>query len=512
MNEAQMMLDTRQLWRSALIRLVVVLALFIALFWDSFASMVSIWSRSDTFAHGFLIAPISFWLIWRMWPQLAAISPRPEPWAIPLLALAGFGWLLAHFTDIVVGQQLMAVAMLIGLVLAVLGWPVVRRMAFPLGFLFLAVPMGEELIPPMMDFTADFTVMMLKLTGIPVYREGTFFEIPSGHWSVVEGCSGVRYLIAAITLGILYAYLTYRSLHRRLIFIAVSVVVPIIANGLRAYMIVMIAHLSDMRLALGVDHLIYGWVFFAIVITLLFWVGARWREDDEAPVSVGMVTASMPGAATKASVVGVVAVMVSAIWPAWAYVSEADPSATVVTLNAPRLKNWQPAPLFTDWKPRYIGQDGEAQWLFQRNGEPPVMLYVAYYATQRQDAELVNSQNVMVVQKHPVWRQTVRGETRIDAASRNVSAGTAQLDSYATGQKLLVYHWNWFDGVHTNRNLEVKLREAVARLMGLPRWGAAIVIATPYVDQPAEAEPRLRSFANDALPSLEALLREAGHG
>ena len=58
-----------------------------------------------------------------------------------------------------------------------------------------------------------------------------------------------------------------------MLFVALSVIVPIVANGLRAYMIVMIAHLSDMKLALGVDHLIYGWVFFGLVMLLLFWVG-----------------------------------------------------------------------------------------------------------------------------------------------------------------------------------------------------------------------------------------------
>ena len=105
------------------------------------------------------------------------------------------------------------------------------RCAFPLAYLLLAVPFGEALIPPLIDFTADFTVTALQLTGIPVYREGSFFTIPSGNWSVVEACSGLRYLIASFTLGTLYAYLTYRSLKRRLIFIALSVIVPIIANG-----------------------------------------------------------------------------------------------------------------------------------------------------------------------------------------------------------------------------------------------------------------------------------------
>ena len=131
--------------------------------------------------------------------------------------------------------------------------------------------------------TADFTVAALRASGIPVYREGLQFVIPSGSWSVVEACSGIRYLMASFMVGSLFAYLNYRSWRRRLAFVAVSLVVPIVANWLRAYMIVMLGHLSGNTLAVGVDHLIYGWVFFGIVIMAMFMVGARWSEPDAQP-------------------------------------------------------------------------------------------------------------------------------------------------------------------------------------------------------------------------------------
>ena len=124
------------------------------------------------------------------------------------------------------------------------------------------MPFGEFLLPVLMEYTANFTVTALRLSGIPVYREGLQFVIPSGSWSVVEACSGVRYLIASFMIGTLFAYLNYRSTRRRLVFMGVSIVVPILANWLRAYMIVMLGHLSGNTIAVGVDHLIYGWLFF----------------------------------------------------------------------------------------------------------------------------------------------------------------------------------------------------------------------------------------------------------
>ena len=64
------------------------------------------------------------------------------------------------------------------------------------------------------------------------------------------------------------------------VLVGVAIVVPVVANWLRAYMIVMLGHLSNNTIAVGVDHLVYGWVFFGIVIMLMFWIGARWAERN----------------------------------------------------------------------------------------------------------------------------------------------------------------------------------------------------------------------------------------
>lgn len=499
-----------QQWRETLVRLVMVTLVFGVLFWDSLASMVNIWWRSETFAHGFLILPISVWLTWRLKHQLVRLTPQPTLLAVPLIAAVGFAWLVTHFTDIAVGEQLTTVALFIVLMFAILGWQVTKAIAFPLGFLFLAVPMGEDLIPPMMNFTADFTVAMLKLTGIPVFREGTFFEIPSGRWSVVEGCSGVRYLIASITLGVLYAYLMYRSLYRRLIFIAVSIVLPIIANGLRAYMIVMIAHLSDMRLALGVDHLIYGWVFFGVVIMLLFWIGQIWREDEhDLPVANASPALPMTAAVGGDKRVLVAILIALTLWPVWAWVSERNIAKETVKLQVVQPSGWVETAAFTEWRPEIVGMDQSLIGFYQAQAGT-VMLDIAYYSDQRPGAELVNSQNVMVQQKHPVWRQIGRSFTDVQAGDKTITVHKAVLDS--AQQHLLIYHWNWFEGTHSSNDLEIKLREAMARLAGKPRRGAAIVIAVPYVERPEEAVPLLESFIHDALPAIERSLQEAGHG
>ncbi|BCX89809.1 hypothetical protein MIN45_P2182 [Methylomarinovum tepidoasis] len=499
-------------WKSGLFLLALVLAALFALYWPTFASMVAIWERSETFTHGFLIFPISLWLIWRQRDRLRQLQPRPDWRALPVLALLGLGWLTARVVDVLVVQQLAFVAMLIVAVWAVLGWRLAWEMAFPLGFLFFAVPMGEFLIPPLMNFTADFTVAMIRLVGIPVYREGTFFSIPSGDWSVVEGCSGIRYLIASITLGCLYAYLNYRSLWRRLAFIALATVFPVIANGLRAFMIVMIAHLSDMKLALGVDHYIYGWVFFGLVMLLMFWIGSFWRETpeqgDDKPAAVPSAEAAGRFRWGPALGVAVLAAGVAAVWPLRAARIQAATLARTapVQLQLPvRIDDWSVvSESLTSWEPRYLYPDAKRSAVYS-DGRHRVAVYVLYYRTQAQGRELVNSQNVLIPQKHPIWKMPWEHDTA-DSAAGSVREGVLQS---RFGQKLLVWRWNWVSGRFTVNDPLAKVLEARDKLLGRPHDAAGVVMAVEYEDDPAEARAVLRAFSRDALPAIERSLEES---
>jgi exosortase A len=250
-----------------------VMAWVVAWYSGTAQEVFSIWWRSETFAHGLLVLPISGWLVWRNRDRLVGLQIGTAPvMALPILA-AGFGWLLGELASVASVTHAALAFILVFSLVGVLGFQLARPLAFPILFLLFGIPIGEFLLPVMMDYTAEFTVSALRLSGVPVYQEGLHFVVPNGRWSVVEACSGVRYLMASLMVGTLYAYLSYRSLHRRLLFLVAAIVVPIIANWLRAYMIVMLGFLSDNRIATGVDHLLYGWLFFGIVIVLMFWIG-----------------------------------------------------------------------------------------------------------------------------------------------------------------------------------------------------------------------------------------------
>ena len=413
-------------------------------------------------------------------------------------------------------QQYAVVAMLVGVLWTVLGRHIARAALFPLLFLLLAVPVGEFLIPPLMNFTADFTVGALKLTGIPVFREGNFFTVPSGSWSVVEACSGLRYLIASLTLGCLYAYLTYRSAARRVLFVTAAAIVPIIANGLRAYMIVMIGHLSNMKLATGIDHYLYGWVFFGVVVLLMFWAGSFWREDEQ-PDAVEK-SASTPDSHTHQPSKGrlvlaacSVAAML-AIWPAYAdFLENRAGDANEVALLAPQpAAGWSgsDAPV-TDFAPHFLNAKAEVAQTFAKD-DHWVNVYLKYYRNQREGAKLITSQNQLVSTLNRQWGNIAESTVHVELGSGAIRVQEAKLRS--SGQHLLVWYWYWIEHGHVANPYLGKLLEAKARLIGKGDDAAVVILAAPYDAVPDEARALLQDFLTAHLERIDATLAAAGRG
>jgi exosortase A len=469
-------------------------------------SIVAIWNSSETFAHGYAVPPLALWLIWRRRATIAAIPLGPWWPALALLAGAGMLWLVATVAEVQVVRQYALVAMVPLTVLAVCGRRFAGAFAFPLLFLLFAVPFGEIFVSPLIEFTADFTIAALRMTGIPVLRNGPSFEIPSGSWAVVEACSGVRYLISSITLGSLYAYLSYRSWQRRVLFIGLSVLVPIVANGMRAYMIVMIGHLSSMRLAAGVDHIIYGWLFFGLVMFMMFWIGHRWHQDEPAmPATAGL---ALPAAAPTGAFarIALAVVALAALWPALAALNERiSVNPGKVALATPAL-GWQAAPAFSVWMPDYQAPDARIDGTWRSGASKPVALSILYYRNQQNGKSLISSVN-RLAREHNDFRETastLRTET-IDGRALTVREATL------TGPNgdLLVWHWMRVDGHATTNAYLGKLWQARARLLLHGDDGAAVIVSTPLGENRAAAREALHAFLDASLAPIEASLAAA---
>ena len=506
-------------WRQALIPLVVVLLAILLVYWGTAAEMVQIWWRSETFTHAFIVPPISIWLAWRQRERLLELSPRPAPWALIPMALAGFAWLLGELVAVNALSQFALVTMMVAAVPAVLGTAVARALTFPLAFLFFSVPVGEFMLPMLMQATADFTIAALRLSGVPVYREGLRFVIPSGSWSVVEACSGVRYLIASFMVGSLFAHLNYRSAKRRWIFVGLSLLVPILANWLRAYMIVMLGHLSNNVIATGVDHLVYGWVFFGVVILALFMIGSRWTELDGTELDASAqpnVVPTTPGALGRSWSMGLLAALVMAAPVGGLRVLEA-PAAPLATrsLGNPDLSanGWRQTATASSWLPTYQQPTATLSQTFGNAAGQTVGLHVFYYRQQGNGHKLISSTNMLVRGEDPYWNPVDRALRSIahpaGAAGRLAIEDTtilgASLSSHAERERLHVWRLYWINGSWTASEPHAKLLAAADRLRGRGDAGAALLFYASE-RQAGDADKVLTAFVQSNLGLIEAQL------
>ena len=506
-------------WPGAIAATALVVATVLLLYRDTLVAMVGIWSRSETFAHAFLVPPIVAWLIWRQRAALAVRAPSPQAWMLAPMAAAGLLWLLGELGSANAAAQFALVALLVTAALAVIGLEASRPIWFALGFLFFMVPFGEFLLPQLMSWTADFTVAALRLSGVPVYRDGLQFVIPSGSWSVVEACSGVRYLIASVMVGTLYAHLNYRSTRRRLAFVGVALLVPIVANWVRTYLIVMLGHLSNNKLAAGVDHLVYGWLFFGVVMFAMFVIGARWIEAPLAtpnPAAAGAAPVRAPGAWLWPVVA---AALVVAALPPWAArtVDQPGDAAAVPLAAFPPAPGWQlAAPAGRALTPSFKLASATLEQGYASDGRS-VALYLAHYRQQDSRRKLVSSENVLVTSTDTVWVQTATGQREVVAGNQSVVVRTARVRS-AIGASLapgegsrVAWQVYWVNGKWTASDVRAKVYAALDKLLGRGADGAVLVVWTED-DGNGRADALLERFVRDHLTAIEAQLQRASAG
>lgn len=472
-------------------------------FWPSWQSMGTVWWKTVTYHHGFLILPIALWLIWRQWAALRQKPVRTEPLA--LLPLVGFAlvWLVGRAGDIQLFEHVAVVGLVVTTILVLFGRHVGWVIAFPLLFLFFMVPFGDIFVPPLQDITARFAVALLRLAGIPVFHDGFLIETPSGRFEVAEACAGIRFLIANVVVAAIFAHLSYQRWWKWVLFMALAVVIPIVANGLRAFGIILIAYLTDNEYAVGVDHLVYGWGFFTIVMLLILFVGNLFADPSPQQANPQPITTPgqpTPGLAWLAALAAIILAP-----PLYAHLAMQPPPIEARALPTPSPSaGWQPSMSATAWQPSITNADATATWHFTNDrGGPGIDLAIAHFAHERQGAEAVYHANRMADDEY--WIRTSIDHVTVDINNLPAQLYRERL-SGRYGERQLVWWWYRIDGRFTSDPIRAKLYQLTARLMGRHPPAAIIAVSAHYSERPEEATVVLESFLTAYQPVLAGYL------
>jgi exosortase A len=457
-------------WRAPLVRLAVAWLGLLALFARDAAHLATLWWTSSTFTHCLFILPIIGWLLWLRRGELAKLTPHAW-WPGLLWVAAGAGvWFVGDVASVSLARHLGLVLMLQGCVPALLGPQVTRGVAFPLGYALFLVPAGEELVPPMQTATAEMAMALLRLTGIPAYLDGIFITTPRGYFAVAEACSGVKFLVAMVSIAVLAAHLCFRTWRRRVPFLIFALAVPLLANGLRATSTIWIAEHWGNGFAVGADHVIYGWFFFAIVMALVGWAASPFfdRKADDVPIDGDALLRSPAG---KDATAGAVLVVLAAL--------ALSPFA-LDTLSAARAQRLPDCPDLTQagwvavapadgWRPHFAGAGRRCEAHLADSAGRRIDITFVGFARQHEGGELVGyGQGAIPPDSDWAWGAPLApiGAARVDRISR---AG-------APRDVLMLYR---ISGVTTASGARVKLATLIARLTGGDERGYALVIGAP---------------------------------
>lgn len=265
-------------WRAPILALAAAAAALFAVTAQSWGAMWHQWWNIDTYSHLLLLPFIIAWLVALKEDALAEATPQPFAPGL-LVVAAGLGlWWTGERLDINLVAQAGAVGALQAAVVTMLGLRVSLLLALPLGMACFLVPFGDEIIPPLQAITAEIAIALTHLSGVSARIEGIHIHTPAGLFIVAEACSGVKFLVAMVQLGVLVSFTRLSQWRARAGLMAACVIVPILANGVRAWATIYVAQFIGAEAATGFDHIVYGWIFFALVVAAI--LGASWRFFD----------------------------------------------------------------------------------------------------------------------------------------------------------------------------------------------------------------------------------------
>jgi len=241
---------------------------------------MSVWNN----AHGALVLPVALWL---MWQEL-----RPTWRSAP--ASSALGWLfvvpalLLHVLDQGIQTQLLSaisfVLLLPGLSLLLLGAERTRRIAFPLAFVALMLPIPlaitERLHMVLRNVAADACAMLVPMLGIPVMKVGTSLHMPNANLLVADACSGFSTLYAAGAVALLTMYLS-ASTSRRILVALLFAPLAIAVNVVRVALLCVLVYNQGTDVLATSLHELSGILTFLVALPVIFWLGGPARPVAE---------------------------------------------------------------------------------------------------------------------------------------------------------------------------------------------------------------------------------------
>lgn len=248
--------------------------LFFVLYAPILKALVLNWWQNPDYSQGFLVPVFSAFVLWRQRRRLRDVPVKPANAGLVVMLFAVALLLGGSLGAELFSSRFSMLVLIGGMVIFLAGWPMLRAVLFPLGFLVLMIPIPaiiySQITFPLQLIASRFAGSWLQVIQVPVLREGNLLILPNYTLEVVEACSGIRSLMTLITLAVAYGYLAEDRRWTRYVLVVLMIPIAIFSNAFRIVGAGFLTYHFGSEAAKGFFHEFSGWVIFLVAMMLMF--------------------------------------------------------------------------------------------------------------------------------------------------------------------------------------------------------------------------------------------------
>lgn len=456
----------------------IVAAIVTASFYVTITTLLDQWLKFDeSQSHGLIIVALFVYLFTLQLKQLPPITPNLNWLGITTLTASSIAWLTAASLNIETIEQLLLIPIIITLCWSLLGVHAAAKLTPSIFLLIFAIPIWDYLTPALVDISSYIVMVLIEHSSITALIDGNSIYLPHGRIDIADGCSGLRYFTVATALAYYLIITSEARLIVKIKLLGLAILLGLVANWLRIYFIIMIAHFTEMQSSLVEDHELFGWVLFFIVCLPLLSL-ARKLPPVRAPDSN-----TNQGQALRAKKTLSLSILALVSGPILYHL-------ITTAISAPRIGNWQQL----GYQLSESNRKGPLQLpesninLKKQNGA--ITQNIAIHWRKDKESDLVPYIENSINRKY--W--TLLGSSELKTSNKQPVQINLHSRKELT-QFTCTIHWYSVGGMETTSYYLAKLLQIPA-MIGQNRTFAAAVITTP--SQTSNCEPHLKQLLDIA--------------
>jgi exosortase A len=483
--------------RPVLAALALVAAAFVATLWRLWPLVNAQWTQLTTYSHGYLVAAMAVWLVYSRWKNDPPVSIRPDWSALVVLALLLLLLAVMDLLFLNVPRIYLLPLLLVAVTASVFGRHAAKHVASGAFLIYFSLPIWESAIAVLQPLTTAVATTFLSLVGVTVYISGNFVTIPSGTFEIAEDCSGLRYLLIALSLSYFYAFAWLSDWRKRVVLIGFAILAALVCNWVRVFSVILVGYLSEMQHSLVQDHKMFGWVLFLVFMIPVFALAVRLQgraSDTEKAANHGETNRHVRGVLAGAIAASVILVGARA-GVTWA--ARMDPLGA----DVPHISDFGAHAVSADsaWQPRFDGASVSHGRLTGSRSD--VEVYLAVYAHQSEETRLIAYGNSFVPYS---WRAVNTRTIRVPIGSEMLTL--SEFEGYVGGVRRLIWGWYLVAGMPASGPIEAKLKELTGIFKGR-RDAVAIALSVECVADDCRAARRqlMHALESDSMSNMSYL-------